>query len=173
MTEAATLDGTQPSNPAGGDPAAVLTVVDGKVPKATTEKHDDAEGLGGGSEAVAAGIGDGATSGGDPSTQQSIWNLAAPASSMPNTDLGLGPFSLDDFDTGVTLGTGSFGRVRIATHKTTQTPWAIKILKKAEIIRMQQVRTVDKDTFEVLSIAIACGFTNTSTEHVGQWTADF
>ncbi|CAN0420123.1 unnamed protein product, partial [Hapterophycus canaliculatus] len=53
--------------------------------------------------------------------------------------LGPGPFSLDDFDAGVTLGTGSFGRVRIATHKTTQTPWAIKILKKAEIVRMQQV----------------------------------
>lgn len=53
--------------------------------------------------------------------------------------LGAGPFSMDDFDTGVTLGTGSFGRVRIATHRETQTPWAIKILKKAEIIRMQQV----------------------------------
>lgn len=53
--------------------------------------------------------------------------------------LGPGPFSMDDFDTGVTLGTGSFGRVRIATHRETQTPWAIKILKKAEIIRMQQV----------------------------------
>ena len=27
------------------------------------------------------------------------------------------PLSLDDFDVGVTLGTGSFGRVRFATHK--------------------------------------------------------
>lgn len=66
----------------------------------------------------------------------------APASSVPIKEpLGPGPFSMDDFETGVTLGTGSFGRVRIATHKTTQTPWAIKILKKIEIIRMQQVRT--------------------------------
>ncbi|GLD94151.1 hypothetical protein PINS_up002762 [Pythium insidiosum] len=43
------------------------------------------------------------------------------------------------FEMGVTLGTGSFGRVRIATHKGTTTYWAIKILKKAEIIRLQQV----------------------------------
>jgi hypothetical protein len=27
------------------------------------------------------------------------------------------PLSLSDFDVGVTLGTGSFGRVRFATHK--------------------------------------------------------
>ena len=28
-----------------------------------------------------------------------------------------GPLKLDSFDMGVTLGTGSFGRVRIAVHK--------------------------------------------------------
>ena len=55
--------------------------------------------------------------------------------------LGTGPFSLGDFEVGVTLGTGSFGRVRFCTHKAKKTHWAIKILKKAEIIRMQQVRT--------------------------------
>jgi hypothetical protein len=55
--------------------------------------------------------------------------------------LGEGPFSQSDFDVGVTLGTGSFGRVRFCTHKAKKTHWAIKILKKAEIIRMQQVRT--------------------------------
>jgi hypothetical protein len=27
------------------------------------------------------------------------------------------PLTLDDFDVGVTLGTGSFGRVRFATHR--------------------------------------------------------
>lgn len=31
------------------------------------------------------------------------------------------PISLSDFDVGVTLGTGSFGRVRFATHKVRQT----------------------------------------------------
>ena len=49
------------------------------------------------------------------------------------------PLSLEDFDLGVTLGTGSFGRVRFCTHKTTSSFWAIKMLKKAEVIRLQQV----------------------------------
>lgn len=49
------------------------------------------------------------------------------------------PLSLDKFELGVTLGTGSFGRVRFATHKETNTYWAIKMLKKAEVIRLQQV----------------------------------
>lgn len=49
------------------------------------------------------------------------------------------PLSLEHFDLGVTLGTGSFGRVRFATHKETNTYWAIKMLKKAEVIRLQQV----------------------------------
>nr|CCA21380.1 cAMPdependent protein kinase catalytic subunit putat [Albugo laibachii Nc14] len=49
------------------------------------------------------------------------------------------PLDASQFEMGVTLGTGSFGRVRFATHKSTSTYWAIKILKKAEIIRLQQV----------------------------------
>uniref|UniRef100_A0AAV1UYC6 cAMP-dependent protein kinase catalytic subunit n=1 Tax=Peronospora matthiolae TaxID=2874970 RepID=A0AAV1UYC6_9STRA len=49
------------------------------------------------------------------------------------------PLDNTQFDMGVTLGTGSFGRVRFATHKATNTYCAIKILKKAEIIRLQQV----------------------------------
>ena len=49
------------------------------------------------------------------------------------------PLCLDDFEVGVTLGTGSFGRVRFATHRTTGTFWAVKMLKKAEVIRLQQV----------------------------------
>eukprot|EP00500_Bicosoecida_sp_ms1_P013981 CAMPEP_0203817846 /NCGR_PEP_ID=MMETSP0115-20131106/28697_1 /ASSEMBLY_ACC=CAM_ASM_000227 /TAXON_ID=33651 /ORGANISM="Bicosoecid sp, Strain ms1" /LENGTH=330 /DNA_ID=CAMNT_0050726791 /DNA_START=106 /DNA_END=1098 /DNA_ORIENTATION=+ len=50
-----------------------------------------------------------------------------------------GPLGLDQFDLGVTLGTGSFGRVRFVTHKATKGHWAIKMLKKAEVIRLQQV----------------------------------
>lgn len=50
-----------------------------------------------------------------------------------------GPLSIEKFDFGVTLGTGSFGRVRFATHKETNTYWAIKMLKKAEVIRLQQI----------------------------------
>ena len=46
---------------------------------------------------------------------------------------------MSQFDVGVTLGTGSFGRVRIATHKETGGVWAIKMLKKCEVVRLQQV----------------------------------
>jgi serine/threonine protein kinase len=49
------------------------------------------------------------------------------------------PMKLDDFEIGITLGTGSFGRVRIVTHKSTNSIWALKMLKKAEVIRLQQV----------------------------------
>ena len=47
--------------------------------------------------------------------------------------------TLADFEVGVTLGTGSFGRVRLATHKANQSIWAIKMLKKVEVVRLQQV----------------------------------
>eukprot|EP00605_Chrysophyceae_sp_TOSAG23-4_P002717 GSChrysophyteH1.ASY1.ANO1.2996.1 assembled CDS len=49
------------------------------------------------------------------------------------------PLGLSDFELGVTLGTGSFGRVRFVTHKGTGSFWALKMLKKAEVIRLQQV----------------------------------
>lgn len=50
-----------------------------------------------------------------------------------------GVICLEDFDLGVTLGTGSFGRVKFATHRSTGSIWAIKMLKKSEVIRLQQV----------------------------------
>ena len=34
---------------------------------------------------------------------------------------------------------GSFGRVKLSKHKSTGNFWAIKILKKAEIIKLKQV----------------------------------
>jgi serine/threonine protein kinase len=53
---------------------------------------------------------------------------------------------LNDYDMGQTLGTGkdiftlgSFGRVKISQSKTTKKHYAIKILKKAEIIKLKQV----------------------------------
>jgi protein kinase A len=38
-----------------------------------------------------------------------------------------------------TLGTGSFGRVRLAKHKQSAEFVALKMLKKAEILRLKQV----------------------------------
>ena len=49
--------------------------------------------------------------------------------------------SAQDFDIGVTLGTGSFGRVRFATHANGQ-HYAIKMLRKTDIIRMKQVEHI-------------------------------
>lgn len=127
----------------GGEPATVPS-----AGEAASNPAAAAAGGGDGSGTVAAAA---ASSGGgepasDPDAAEKRASGAnkeiapAPSSNVPVKDpLGPGPFSLDDFDAGVTLGTGSFGRVRIATHKATQTPWAIKILKKVEIVRMQQV----------------------------------
>lgn len=129
-----------PPGEAGGDPAAAVASSENPTNSASVEEGAQGSGQSAGTNVASANgggtpAGEAAKGGGDEK------NVMAPASSVPAREpLGPGPFGLDDFDTGVTLGTGSFGRVRIATHKGTQTPWAIKILKKAEIIRMQQVR---------------------------------
>lgn len=46
---------------------------------------------------------------------------------------------LSDYEIHHTLGTGSFGRVKLARNKVTNKWVALKILKKAEIIRLKQV----------------------------------
>lgn len=65
-----------------------------------------------------------------------------------------GECNLSHFDMGVTLGTGSFGRVRFATHKANQGCYAIKMLKKAEVVRLQQVEHMlsEKNILSQLSI---------------------
>jgi serine/threonine protein kinase len=47
---------------------------------------------------------------------------------------------------------GSFGRVRLAKHKTSSKYWAIKILKKAEIIKLKQVDHIMNETNILSSI---------------------
>lgn len=46
---------------------------------------------------------------------------------------------LEDYEIKQTLGTGSFGRVKLSKHKSTGKYVALKMLKKAEIIRLKQV----------------------------------
>jgi len=48
-------------------------------------------------------------------------------------------YTLPEFEQGDTLGTGTFGRVRLVQHKETAKYYALKILKKSEIIRLKQV----------------------------------
>jgi serine/threonine protein kinase len=62
------------------------------------------------------------------------------------------PIILTQFDVDVTLGTGSFGRVRLAMHKSTGTHWALKRMKKANVLQSQQVEHImnEKDILATL-----------------------
>lgn len=51
-------------------------------------------------------------------------------------------WQLDDLILKETLGTGTFGRVRLCQHKTNQGFFAIKCLKKSEVLRMKQVEHI-------------------------------
>jgi len=51
-------------------------------------------------------------------------------------------WKLTDFDFLETLGTGTFGRVRLCKHKNSSQYYAIKVLKKADIIRLKQVEHI-------------------------------
>jgi len=51
----------------------------------------------------------------------------------------LSPCSVDAFELGPILGTGSFGRVHIARHYDSKTVVAIKMLSKSQILRTKQV----------------------------------
>lgn len=50
-----------------------------------------------------------------------------------------GKYSLSDFDIRRTLGTGSFGRVHLVQSKHNQRYYAVKVLKKAQVVKMKQV----------------------------------
>ncbi|PGG99664.1 AGC/PKA protein kinase [Blastomyces parvus] len=50
-----------------------------------------------------------------------------------------GKYSLDDFSLQRTLGTGSFGRVHLVQSRHNQRFYAIKVLKKAQVVKMKQV----------------------------------
>lgn len=59
--------------------------------------------------------------------------------------------SLSEFEFLQTIGTGSFGRVRLGRHKKTNKIYAIKMLKKAEIIRLKQVDHIYSE-YNILSM---------------------
>ncbi|SAM04911.1 hypothetical protein [Absidia glauca] len=51
-------------------------------------------------------------------------------------------FALDEFDQLDILGTGTFGRVYLTKFKTTNKYYAMKVLKKSEVVRLKQVEHV-------------------------------
>ena len=61
-----------------------------------------------------------------------------PTVESPNSKL-----KLSDFDMIRTLGTGSFGRVKYAKCKSDGKYYAVKFMKKHEIIKMKQGMFVD------------------------------
>ncbi|KAF4662179.1 hypothetical protein FOL47_006380 [Perkinsus chesapeaki] len=64
-------------------------------------------------------------------------------------------YCLEDFDLRATVGTGTFGRVRVVKIKNSadRTPFALKILKKSEVIRLKQIEHVraERQILEKLS----------------------
>lgn len=50
-----------------------------------------------------------------------------------------GKYSLADFEIQRTLGTGSFGRVHLVQSRHNQRFYAVKVLKKAQVVKMKQV----------------------------------
>ena len=84
-----------------------------------------------------------------------VQNQAAPTeipSSSPSfiTTAGGPPFDsaslqLSDLEVKETVGTGTFGRVRLAQHKETGRFFALKILKKQDVLRLKQERNVHRE----------------------------
>jgi len=52
------------------------------------------------------------------------------------------PFTLSSFQLLKTIGTGTFGRVYLSSHRQSGTHYAMKVLKKAAIVRLKQVEHV-------------------------------
>ena len=62
--------------------------------------------------------------------------LSQPAAQPRQTK---GKYTLGDFQIQRTLGTGSFGRVHLVQSKHNQRFYAVKVLKKAQVVKMKQV----------------------------------
>ena len=58
---------------------------------------------------------------------------------------------LTDYDVLSTLGTGSFGRVKLAKHKQSGRFYALKMLKKSDIVKSKQVDHVMNEN-QILSM---------------------
>jgi protein kinase A len=59
---------------------------------------------------------------------------------------------LEDFSLLRTLGTGSFGRVHLAQSKHNSRYYAIKVLKKSEVVRLKQVEHTNSEK-QILELA--------------------
>ncbi|KAK4942917.1 cAMP-dependent protein kinase catalytic subunit [Elasticomyces elasticus] len=75
-------------------------------------------------------------SNGDP---MNMANVGGPGSSGGSLRQTKGKYTLTDFTIQRTLGTGSFGRVHLVQSKHNQRFYAVKVLKKAQVVKMKQI----------------------------------
>ncbi|KAF1917513.1 kinase-like domain-containing protein [Ampelomyces quisqualis] len=74
-----------------------------------------------------------------PATNGAPSNVHFHAQPLNQTRVTKGKYSLTDFQIQRTLGTGSFGRVHLVQSKHNQRFYAVKVLKKAQVVKMKQV----------------------------------
>lgn len=60
--------------------------------------------------------------------------------------------AIDSFEVMTTLGKGAFGRVRLARHKETSTLWAIKMLKKKNVVESGSICHLVREKDVLLSV---------------------
>ena len=80
-----------------------------------------------------------APSSNQPTSQQDGSSDMPATSAGPQVRQTKGKYILTDFAIQRTLGTGSFGRVHLVQSKHNQRFYAIKVLKKAQVVKMKQV----------------------------------
>lgn len=59
--------------------------------------------------------------------------------------------AFSDLEQRATLGTGTFGRVKLVVHRPTGTPYALKALQKSQIVAMRQQKNVIREK-EILAV---------------------
>jgi len=78
-----------------------------------------------------------------PKSDMNVANLVNPAGGAVDSKnqprQTKGKYTLTDFKLERTLGTGSFGRVHLVQSKHNQRYYAIKVLKKAQVVKMKQI----------------------------------
>ena len=85
-----------------------------------------------------------------------VQNIPRPVSRPPSVDWTLRLFRLEDFVFGKTVGTGTFGRVRLVKLRDHDKYFAMKIMRKADIVRLHQVDHIFSEKF--LLSRLACPF---------------
>jgi protein kinase A len=76
---------------------------------------------------------------GHHATPQAQNQQPAQATEVSESRVTKGKYSLGDFEILRTLGTGSFGRVHLVQSRHNQRFYAVKVLKKAQVVKMKQV----------------------------------